>query len=616
MLLASNELTETCRVELERIQRSASRLFVLVNDILDFTRLEAGKAQVHWERIDPNAIVAGVVADASSAAQRAGVSLECREDPSVGKIPLDRGKVEKIVLNLVGNALKFTPRGGHIDVQVHSVGGQVEISIADTGPGIAPELQPFLFQRFQQLDSSLARKHEGSGIGLALVKEFTELMGGTVGVESEPGHGARFFVRFPASADRVIAPSDVPEASEEQNRSQHRLASKLRDERPPPRPAAPPADGRPRVLVVEDNSDMAAYVSRILAEDFSVGVAENGRVALELASAAPPDVIVSDVMMPEMDGFELVGHLKRDVKLRSIPVLLLTARSSGGELAEGLRIGADDYLGKPFAPTELEARVRAAYRLHRTQSELEASLQTIREMHEQLTHAAKLAAVGTVIAGISHELNNPLNAIMMSVQLLSNELPEDAELPRKAMHMIERQAIRCAGLVRALLDFSRKGSAVRDLVAPTVLLDRVTELAAPLFQQRGVSFSARSDVPAGVEIRVSIEELEIALLNLISNAAMASERGGRIGVRAAERTVEGQRGIVFTVSDEGGGIAPEILPRIFEPFFTTKPPGEGTGLGLAFTRKIVDSHGGTIRVDSEVGRGTLVDVWLPIAGAS
>jgi CheY-like chemotaxis protein len=243
-------------------------------------------------------------------------------------------------------------------VGLRALGDELELSIEDTGPGIPADKMHLLFRRFQQIDASATRKYEGTGIGLSLVKELAERMGGTVGVTSEVGRGSRFFVRLPRAPDHLPAPPRLPEPP----RAPRRPASEGYFTEPTPRAAGTanatsPALG-PRLLVAEDNADMRSYLREILAPEWEVELTTNGREALAAAAARRPEVIVSDVMMPEMDGFELTARLKRDPGLRDIPIILLTARASRAEAVGGLEGGADDYLGKPFDPAELKARAR------------------------------------------------------------------------------------------------------------------------------------------------------------------------------------------------------------------------------------------------------------------
>ncbi|WP_437675235.1 ATP-binding protein [Sorangium sp. So ce131] len=666
-LLSSKDepLSPRARADLERIQRSGRRLRRLVDDVLDYQKIEAGKMQVDWEAVDVKELVEDMVEEARPAAEHGGVQLSLRADPALRTIPVDRRKLEKIALNLLGNALKFTPPGGRVEVGLRATNSHVELSVEDTGPGIPPDQRHLLFQRFQQIDASATRKHEGTGIGLSLAKELAELMGGTVGVESEPGVGSRFFVRLPRAADGAMA-SLSPRAPAPPSPSggagagvatppAPRAADALAAPAPAPRaadalaasaPAPPPRaagdlaapapraaagvreGGRveartSRVLVVEDNLDMASYLEGILSAEHEVLLATNGWEALESVRATRPDVIVSDVMMPGMDGFELVRRLKGDPELRDIPILLLTARAGRAEAVGGLEVGADDYVSKPFDPLVLKARIRAAERLHRAyvelaarNRELAAALERLSETQGELLQAGKMAAIGTLVAGLSHEMNNPVSVILMNAQLLlrrhrkGDGLPDEAALV-KALGAIERQAKRCSDLVTALLEYARGKPVGRQPCDVREALRRAVDLSAPRARERRVHLEANSSASVLPAVLVNTSQLESALLNVIGNALDASPRGGAVVIGARPRPHGDVHGVEIDVRDAGCGIRAEDLSRIFEPFFTTKPPGQGTGLGLSLTHRFIQEHQGSIRVESALGEGTTVRMWLP-----
>ncbi|XXR92803.1 ATP-binding protein [Sorangium sp. So ce406] len=625
-------LSPKVRTHLERIQRSGRRLHRLVDDVLDYQKVEAGKMLLDWEAVDVTALLADMVEEARPAAERGRLELALQVDPALDMVPLDRRKFEKIALNLLGNALKFTPPGGRVAVGLRALDGVFELCVEDTGPGIPADKRHLLFQRFQQIDASTTRKHEGTGIGLSLVKELTELMGGTLGVESEPGVGSRFFVRLPRAADRRIAPPPLHAPERTSARGSRASAGAFAQ----PELRAAGASGvvsrrtepAPRLLVVEDNPDMRSYIEEILLAEYEVALATNGREALEAIRASRPDVIVSDVMMPEMDGFELVRQLKREPELRSIPIILLTARASRAEAVGGLDVGADDYLSKPFDPLELKARVRAAERLHRAYQELEAkngelatTLKRLSETQEELIQAGKMAAIGTLVAGLSHELNNPVAIILMNAQLVLKRQRDGQGLPderllSKVLRTIEQQAHRCSDLTRALLDYSRGKTIGRELCDVAAALRRAHELSAPRAYERGVHLEVNSATAAPLPtVLVNPAQLDSALLNVIGNAIDATPRGGAVEVEAHPVPCRDIEGVQFEVHDTGCGIRAEDLERLFEPFFTTKPPGRGTGLGLALTQRFIQGNGGNIRVESELGAGTTVRMWLPASYA-
>ncbi|HVJ93532.1 MAG TPA: ATP-binding protein [Labilithrix sp.] len=622
LLGKAKELPAEVVSELECVRRNAMRLYSLVSDILDFTKLEAGRVQVDWERVELVELVAQIVADAMSTARARGIELSFVHSDVAEAIPSDRRKLEKIILNLLGNALKFTPPGGTVVVALARVDDQIEISVTDSGIGISKERQYLLFERFGQVDSSIARRYEGTGLGLALVKELTVLMGGTVGVESEPEKGSRFFVRFARTADRAmcavreaamsnLAPRQDPRAAGQ--RALYETASDvggpLVAKQSQPKTTA---EGGPRVLVIDDNRDMRNFVAEVLSDEYSVVTAVDGESGLRVAKRDRFDAIVSDVMMPALDGLELVAILKQDPALRTIPVILLTARASREELVDGLVHGADDYLGKPFTPSELKARVKAAVRLHRALRELEATLEALRRTQAELVQSEKMAAVGTLIAGLSHELNNPLAAISVHTEMLS-KFPGSEVVARRAVPVIRTQTERCAHLVRMLLDFSRRKEHERERTTLAAILQQLWELAWPTTRQRGVALKFECSVDESACVCVNRQQIETALLNLVTNAVAATNAGGIISIRA-ERLEEGPAGVAeIAVVDTGDGIPKDVLPRIFDPFFTTKPTGQGTGIGLALARKVVEEHGGTLRIESEIGRGTSAILRLPLA---
>ncbi|HEV8324446.1 MAG TPA: ATP-binding protein [Myxococcota bacterium] len=248
--------------------------------------------------------------------------------------------------------------------------------------------------------------------------------------------------------------------------------------------------------------------------------------------------------------------------------------------------------------------------LGQANAELQDALARERDVYKQLLQAGKLAAVGTLVAGLSHELNNPIAVIVGYVQgLLKRVQAGDASRP--ALEAIERQARRCAGLVKALLDFSRRGPTERVASAPAALIDRVAELAAGQARHKAVTLAREGDAAALPAVDVAAQEMESALLNLVTNALDATPRGGQVALGARARLRRGAFGVELWVRDTGSGISDDALPRIFDPFFTTKAPGEGTGLGLPLTRQIVEAHGGVINAFTTPGTGTTMVIWLP-----
>ncbi|MEV4726878.1 ATP-binding protein, partial [Micromonospora humida] len=357
------------RDELDVMHRNALRLGKLVTALLDFSRIEAGRMQASYEPVDLSRFTAELASVFRAAVERAGLTLDVDCPPLSGPVHVDRTMWEKVVLNLLSNALKFTFHGG-IRVTVADHDGTPTVQVADTGIGVPADEIPRLFERFHRVSQARSRSHEGSGIGLALVRELVGLHGGTITVDSTPDVGTTFTVRLPYGvahlpAEHVVTGVGAPVPSDS---AEPFVAEALRwlpvagtDDPPVPQPAPAglPGAARPRVLIADDNADMREYLHRLLRSRYDVTAVGDGIAALARARTAPPDLIVSDVMMPGLDGLELVAALRAEPRTMGVPVLLLSARAGQEAAVEGLEAGADDYLVKPFSAEELLARVRA-----------------------------------------------------------------------------------------------------------------------------------------------------------------------------------------------------------------------------------------------------------------
>jgi signal transduction histidine kinase/DNA-binding response OmpR family regulator len=335
--------------QLPAMRQSARRLLDLVNQLLDLAKLDAGAFELECETADLVALARNVAATFAGQADRKGVGFLFDAGTATLQADVDEGQVETVLSNLVANALAFTERGGKVRVGVGAEDGHAILTVEDTGAGIAADALPHVFDRFRQADGSATRTHGGTGIGLALAKEITELHGGTIGVESAEGFGTRFTVRLPAG-DVTSAPATEPFVEQ--------LAV------PTPEPveaegAAPEAgaDDRPLVLVVEDHDGLRAFIRSHLAGPYRVVEAADGAAGLAAARAERPDLVLSDVMMPELDGVGLTRALRADAALSDVPIVLLSAWADEASTLAGLEAGADDYLTKPFSPDELLARL-------------------------------------------------------------------------------------------------------------------------------------------------------------------------------------------------------------------------------------------------------------------
>lgn len=343
------------REQFQRMLRNSQRLLRLVNQILDLTKLEAGELKLNAQPVDMVAFVKGMAEMFRSTCKNRDLTLNVESHIESCVLMADTDKMEKVLGNLLSNAVKFTKPGGNISISMKEYENTFEITISDNGIGIPEESLSHIFDRFYQSDASETREAEGTGIGLALVKELVELHGGSVSVISEVGTGSSFSLSFPKSGKTILPGTSSSLAHE--NTSELIEISTVRESGTEKQEDQEDAD-RTTVLIVEDNNDMRSFISEILQKDYKLLEATHGIEALEIIEKQLPDVIVSDVMMPEMDGVSLNLELKKDPVLASIPVIFLTAKAGEELIIESLKEGADDYITKPFNADLLQARIK------------------------------------------------------------------------------------------------------------------------------------------------------------------------------------------------------------------------------------------------------------------
>jgi signal transduction histidine kinase/ActR/RegA family two-component response regulator len=392
---ADEPLPDAQRARLQLVRRNALRLERLVNTLLDFSRVQAGRMQANFTLADLPALTADLASGFRSVIESAGLVFDVRCAPLARPVRLDVGMWEKIVLNLLSNAFKFTFEGT-ITLTVDAADGAARVTVRDTGIGIAPEHLGTVFERFQRVEGARSRSNEGSGIGLALVRDLVELQGGTIAVESTPGQGSAFIVTLPfapagagaADGGLAVAPTGRVLAAFAEE------AGRWLPDPPPDAPVPRPAEdgvvlSMGRVLVADDNADMRDYLARLLGQHWQVSVAADGMAAFEIVQRERPDVVVADVMMPRLDGFGLIARLRADRDLADTPVVLVSARAGEEARIEGLEKGANDYLVKPFGARELITRV-------------ESQVMQARMRALERAHAARLASIfRQVPAGIA-----------------------------------------------------------------------------------------------------------------------------------------------------------------------------------------------------------------------
>lgn len=622
---------DNSRELLDTMYANGMRLLKLINDLLDLIRMEAGRMDIKSDPLMVPEFIKGLASAVRQVAQNKQISFDAQVDPQLTAILADRDKLEKILLNLLFNALKFTPEGGKVWLRAAKEDENFVLEVGDTGIGIAEKNLPFIFDRFWQADSSSRRKFAGVGIGLALVKELSEMMRGSVEVKSVEGKGTTFKVLLPYQQAREpqkeLSPAAVPPDNEAE--SGEWLAGLYR--RAELFPAASrararaehggPSDRRAVVLLADDEPDMRRYLKSELDADYVVIEAVDGLDALEKATQFVPDIILLDMMMPQMDGLDVCRELrKRDTTL-NIPIILLTARADEETKFDALEIGANDFLAKPFSSTELQARIKNLIESHHYQRKLSkqnvaltSAIEQIKETEMQLVQSEKLASLGRMSAGIIHEINNPLNYTLTGLFALRNkgkQLPPEQRMEyNDILNDVEEGIKRVRNIVSDLRTFTHPGGG-----GEMVEVDDAVEAALRFLsgEWRG-KVHIEKNLPAHLAVWGNRNKLVHVLVNLLQNSIDAlSDKSFE---EPEQRTIwirahaKGECNSIV-IRDNGPGIDAQVLDKIFDPFFTTKDVGKGMGLGLSICYRILQGYGGSISAKSERGKYCEFTIELP-----
>ncbi len=616
--LAAHEMFQT-------MHANGMRLLKLINDLLELIRLEAGRLEIKAEPLHVADFVNGLASSVRQMAAEKNITLETRVDPSAALLLADRDKLEKIALNLLFNALKFTPAGGRVWFHTEKIAEDFVLTVGDTGVGIAEKSLPFIFDRFWQEDGSSKRKFQGVGIGLALVKELAEVMGGTVGVHSQLNCGATFTVKLPfkaAPAPQPAAlenlPADEPKHSDEWLANLYRRAE-LFPVAATPRLAAGGTTRftrktqRPLVLVADDEPDMRRFLVSQLVDDYEIIEAADGHEAAEKAQQTLPDVILLDLMMPHKDGLQVCRELREYAPTSGIPIILLTARADEEAKFDALQMGANDFLAKPFSSTELQARIKNLIESHHFQRRLTKQNQALNEAIEQikdtemqLVQSEKLSSLGRMSAGIIHEINNPLNFSMTGLFALRHKgkkLPPEERFEYDAiLNDIEEGLKRVRNIVSDLRTFTHPGGGTGEPVEAGDAADAAVRFLGGEWKD---TVEIHQEIPPAQNLWANRNKLIHVFVNLMQNAIDALREkqfvGGERPAIWLRGRMAGDRSLII-IRDNGPGIDAKIMDKIFDPFFTTKEVGKGMGLGLSICYRLVQNYGGKISVKSEPGQ--------------
>ena len=611
--------------QLEMLYRNELRLLKLVNTLLDFSRVEAGQIEPHLAATDLTKLTRELTDAFAPAIERAGLRFEAKYEALPGPISVDPVMWEKIVMNLLSNALKFTFEGS-ITLGLTRHGDEVELTVRDTGTGIPAHELPRMFDRFHRVQHARSRTHEGSGIGLALVRELSKAHGGGVSVSSTLGQGTTFTVRLPLNREHPRTDSHAPtratplgvvayveEASRWSPQDPADAPTALKSELVATSPAnALTGTAVARILVADDNADMREYLSSLLGSRFTVECVADGQAALASVTRSAPDLLITDVMMPSLDGFGLVRALRENARTASLPIIMLSARAGGEAAVEGIEGGADDYLVKPFSARELFARVTARLEIHRLNQGLERK---VAERTAQLTETNR--ELESFSYSVSHDLRAPLRHIVGFAQLLQRGAADRLdEKSKNQLTVIKEAAERGGQLVDDLLAFSRLGRA--EVTKRRVDLARVVnDVRSELASEMGDAH-VRWEIGSLPQVDADAALLRLVLKNLLSNAikysrprADSPKQHAVIQIGAEELSRE----FMVWVKDDGVGFDMTYVDNLFGVFqrLHSSREFEGTGIGLAHVRRIVLKHGGRTWAEGELGKGATFFFTLPRA---
>ena len=640
---STDAVSDAVREPLQVALRNARRLLRLVNQILDFSKLDSGKMTLHAVQRNLVSFVEGVVFSFSAFAQERAIDLHFDSACETAEVYYDPEKLERVLFNLLSNAIKFTPGGGRIAVAVaprtdDRGDGWVDIHVQDSGPGIPEADQPSIFNRFRQVNGANSAVQEGTGIGLSLAKELVELHGGRIRVESAVGEGTTFVVSLRRGREHLAEDEVAPDVHGDSVPSGRRFVEMVAADASPwatPTPASASEDvqeGAPVILVVDDNADLRDYVRRCLEPTYRIVEARDGAVGLERARAVDPDLILSDVMMPGMDGHALCQAVKDDPALRHIPVIMLTAKTSTDTKLESLQQGADEYVAKPFNAEELRARIRnlLALRAHERalkamNQELEAKVeaQVQARMDERAAYEAQLRAEkeraetaakmkSAILNNMSHELRTPMASILGYAQLLADETPPHNE--EFAQYIIQ-SGERLMSTLNDVLELSRLEAKVAGSTSAEVnvgaVVKEVLDEYAPQATRKGLDLE-RAIPEEALHVPLDAKALARVVGIVVDNAIKFTSEGH---VRVEVARID--HGVAVRVEDTGIGIAEDFRSELFEPFHQERMENDreygGEGLGLSIAKRLVDSAGGTIQVESTKGVGTRFSIRFPAA---
>ncbi len=606
------------------IHRNALRLLKLINDLLDLTRLDQGAEILRKREIPTGAFIKGIVDSVRHLGLSKNLRLKIEERQPGVKLIADPSRLEKVLVNLLTNALKYTPSGGQITVRWYMRDSETCIEVEDTGVGIAEEELPRIFDRFHQVRSNLANRSQGVGIGLALAKELVVEHGGRIEVESVVGQGSTFRICLPMADDEeglekveaAALPGEV-EPFEQAFRSADRSWRSAPDNASAPEFSIV-GQGEKTVLVADDEPDMRNYVVSLLADKYRVIQTPDGTHVKELVAQHKPAIVLLDWMMPGKDGLTVCQELRADEDNSELKIVLLTARVDEQSKIDALQAGADDFLTKPFSSIEVLTRIDNLLRSVKLQADLRGRNEELLEAMEKLKsteimliQSEKMNAIGSLSAGLMHEINNPLNYTLAAVSFAKQFRSQLSPDMQEVIADIEEGMTRVSDVVTNLKTFAYPERAG---VTSMFTIEEALNSARKIMARDLQGIEVRTEIPGGLMIQGQKTQIIHLFINLFANACRAINERPSSGAKeiVISAAVSGPS-VRIDFADNGPGIPDAIMGRIFEPFFTTRDVGSGMGMGLSICHTIMEAHQGSIVAANRPGGGAVFTITLPLA---
>ena len=651
------------------IVSSGKRLENLVNDILDFSKLKNAHLTLSLRATDLYSLSKVVLTLSQPLVGGKRIELVNTVPEDLPNVLADENRLQQVLHNLIGNAIKFT-ESGIVTVSAEHTNAGITYSVTDTGIGIEQSHLATIFDSFLQLEGQTDRAYSGTGLGLSISQQLMQLHGAEIVVVSEPGQGSTFSFTLPVAEEQAMDSTAQRPVS-----TRHALHEDIDDDADPaellfggfisdgrtqaPQPDEPGNGHQYRILLIDDEPiNRQVLFNHLSLKNYQLIEASDGEEALRaIAEDGPFDLLLLDIMMPGLSGYEVCSRLREDYPLNDLPVIFLTAKNQVVDLVQSFAVGANDYLSKPISKQELLARVETHLKfldIHRNleckvmertaeleekHQELSKKNQEVIETQQQLVQSEKMAALGTLTAGVAHEINNPTNFVSVSAQtletslvnfqaflfgLVGEETEDNADILQsfrdeigamlEQLEIISQGSERIRIIVEDLRAFTQLDSADRKEARISELLQSTINLVNIKFSKTAQFVTEFADDP---KIYCYPAQLNQVFMNIIVNACDAIKVRNKNQADAPPGQVTigcqvNQDKLEVSFKDNGRGMDEETRERLFEPFFTTKEVGEGTGLGLSISWGIVQKHGGEIEVESELGVGSCFVVRLPI----